>query len=349
MVEYIETFFQWLMATVDTLGSRLTNSADLETVLGSWHYMIFAGIFVGALLTYEGLRQFLKRGEHRSEAVNRRIQMLNQGKDHDEILALLKPQEKRGLLGNLPFYGDLNVALNSAGVYMPAEAFLVACGFGFVFAGAAGSQIAPAYMAFPVAALIFLVLPLLAVKHLHYQRLKRLNKQLPDALDLMSRGLRVGHPINTTLMSVAEEMPDPIGTEFGLIVSQVSYGDELVDAMADMADRIDDEDVRYLAIAIAMQHGSGGDLARVLSTLARVIRARIKLRRKVRAVSSEGRLTAYILSALPVAIAVFMTLLTPSYYGDVMDYPMFWPVMSVIAVALVVNAMVLFKLVNFRI
>lgn len=349
MIEYIDTFFEWLIATVETLGAGLTNGADLENALGGWRYMIFASIFVGALLIYEGLRQFLRRGEHRSEAVNRRIRMLNEGRGDEEILALLKPPEKRGLLGNLPFFGDLNVALNSAGVIMPAEAFLVACGFGFLFAGAAGAQISPPHIAFSIAAFVFLFLPLATVKFLHNKRLKRLGKQLPDALDLMSRGLRVGHPINTTLISVAEEMPDPIGTEFGLIVSQVTYGDELVDAMADMAERIDDEDVRYLAIAIAMQHGSGGDLARVLSTLARVIRARMKLRRKVRAISSEGRLTAYILSALPVAIAATMTILTPSYYGDVMDYPSFWPIMSVIAAALVVNAIVLFKLVNFRI
>ena len=338
-----------LTSTFETINSAFLNNSELESALGGWRYMIYAMIFLGALLAFEGLRQFLTRGENRAEAVNRRIRMQNQGKSDPEILALLKAPEKKGLLGNLPVVGDIRVALKSAGVFMPAEAFLAACGTGFVVAAVAGSQVAQPHIAFAFSAVAFLILPLAVVKSLHDRRMARLSKQLPDALDLMSRGLRVGHPVNTTLMSVAEEMPDPIGTEFGLVVSQVAYGDDLVDTMADMAERIDDEDIRYLAIAIGMQHGSGGDLSRVLATLSRVIRARMKLRRKVKAVSSEGRLTAYILSGLPVAIAAVMTLSTPSYYGDVMDYPAFWPVMSAIAAAFVLNAIVLFKLVNFRI
>ena len=113
-------------------------------------------------------------------------------------------------------------------------------------------------------------------------------RQLPDALDLMARGLKVGHPLNTTIRSVANEMPDPIASEFGVVMDQIAYGDDLPDAFAEMADRIDLEDVRYLSVSIGIQHGSGGDLASILMTLSRVIRNRLSMRKRIKAISSEG-------------------------------------------------------------
>jgi tight adherence protein B len=333
--------------------SRVLFESDIgrlmEAELGDARFIVYAMVFVGVLVAFEGLRQLFLRGENGVEAANRRMRMLAHGKTGDEILALLKPKEKFGLLGNLPFVGDLRAALRRAGFTIPPELFALACAAGFVLSAGAGALVANPMIAFAVAAVAFLITPLAGLGVLYRKRMARLVKQLPDALDLMARGLRVGHPLNTTLQSVANEMPDPIGSEFGIVVDQVSYGDELTDAMRQLAERIDEEDVHYLAIAINMQAGSGGDLSDVLTTLSRVIRSRMALRRKVRAISSEGRLTAYILSSLPVAIAAVMTITTPSYYGEVMDYPHFWPVMGCIAVAVVLNALLLFRLVNFRI
>jgi tight adherence protein B len=341
MFEQIMTQLNWMFFSSDF-------GRTLEAELGDARFLVYAMIFLGALIAFEGLRQTLSMRENRIEAINRRIRMQAQGKTDDEILALLKPAEKKGLLGNLPFVGDLRAALRNAGFNVAPEVFLGACAVGFVVTAAAGSQVTHPLMAFGFALVMFLVVPLTGLGTIYRKRMAKLLKQLPDALDLMARGLRVGHPLNTTLQSVADEMPDPIGSEFGVVVDQVAYGDELTVAMRQMAERIDEEDVQYLSIAINMQAGSGGDLARVLGTLARVIRARMALRRKVRAVSSEGRLTAYILSALPVAIGVMMTITSPTYYGDVVDYPHFWTVMSCIGAAVVLNAVVLFRLVNFR-
>jgi len=322
---------------------------DIGAMLGDGRYVVYTVVFLGIFVAFEGLSQFIARGENRDEAVNRRIKMRSQGKSGDEILAILKPPKKKGLLGNLPFVGDLGVALTSAGVVVAPGVFVGACGVGFIVTGMALSQLTNPLIAFGSAASLFLIAPFVVLGGLQKRRKSRLVKQLPDALDLMSRGLQVGHPVNTTLQSVADEMPDPIGTEFGIVVDQVAYGEELTTAIGDMADRIEEEDVRYLSVAISMQHGSGGDLSRVLSTLSSVIRVRSKLRRKVKAISSEGRMTAYILSALPLAIAGAMAISAPSYYGEVMDYPEFWPVMSAIGIAVVLNALVMFRLVNFRI
>ena len=207
----------------------------------------------------------------------------------------------------------------------------------------------PPPIAIAVAAAMFLALPMMILGHMESRRRKRMTDQLPDALDLISRGLRVGHPLNTSLQSVANQMPDPIGTEFGIVVDQIAYGDELPQAIRAMAHRVDEEDFYYLSIAVAMQHGTGGDLAGVLDTLARVIRSRFALRRKVKAISSDGRMTAYILSAIPFIIAGIMTYTAPSYFGDVMHDPVFWPVMGAILVAIIANAVIMFRLVNFRI
>ncbi|CAD0185912.1 Flp pilus assembly protein TadB [Ruegeria sp. THAF57] len=342
MFEQIRAFFAGIDINA-VLGPELEVAGfDVQLVMA-------LAIFLGALIAFEGIRQFLKRGENREEAINRRVRMLNQGATGEDVLNLLKPQDARPLLRNFPFVGDLPAALKASGLNMVPEVFLMACVTAFLICAIGGSMVASPLQVVAISALVFLIGPLVALGATLRQRKAALIKQLPDALDLMSRGLKVGHPLNATLQSVAEEMPDPIGTEFGLVVDQVAFGEELTTAMKSMADRIDEEDIQYLAVALMMQHGSGGDLAGILRTLSRVIRARMSLRRKIKAISAEGRMTAFILSGIPVLIAVFMTIITPSYYGDVADAPAFWPAMGVIAVAVVLNAIVMFKLVNFRI
>ncbi|MBO9411407.1 MULTISPECIES: type II secretion system F family protein [unclassified Ruegeria] len=342
MFEQIRSFF----SNLDINGIV---GPEMEIFGFDARFVLALAVFLGALIAWEGLRQFLKRGENREEAINRRVQLLNEGKSGEDVLNLLKPQEAKPLIRNFPFVGDLPAALKASGLNMAPEVFLMACAAAFLVCAIGGSLVSNPVQVVPISAVVFLLGPLVILGSTLRKRKATLIKQLPDALDLMARGLKVGHPLNTTLQSVAEEMPDPIGTEFGLIVDQVAYGEELPDALKTLAERIDEEDIQYLAVALMMQHGTGGDLAGILRTLARVIRARMSLRRKVKAISAEGRMTAFILSSIPVLIAIFMTIMTPTYYGDVADAPSFWPVMGVIAVAVVLNAIVLFKLVNFRI
>jgi tight adherence protein B len=173
--------------------------------------------------------------------------------------------------------------------------------------------------------------------------------QLPDALELMARGLRVGHPLNTSIGAVAQEMSDPIGSEFGLIFDQINYGDDLTDAFQEFAERVDIEDVHYLSSSIGIQHGTGSDLARVIEVLSKVIRSRIMMRRKISAISAEGRLTAIFLSCVPVLMFVFTSISSPNYYGGVMDDPLFVPMAATVILLTVLNALVMHKLVNFHV
>ena len=212
-----------------------------------------------------------------------------------------------------------------------------------------GLTMANAGIALATGFVVGLFLPVVWVKSKSAERMKKLTMQLPDALDLLARGLRVGHPLNTSVQAVANELPDPVGTEFGIIFDQVSFGDDLTDAFVDFSNRVDLEDVHYLSASVGIQHGTGGDLARVVSILSQVIRARIALRNKIKAISAEGRMTAWILSIIPVFIFAWTMMTTPNYYGGVMDDPLFVPAAAFIITCVVLNALILRKLVNFRI
>ena len=311
-------------------------------------FVTYIGAFVGILLVFEGLRQLLSRSAGAEQAKSRRMQLIQKGASTEEILKILKPSEKKSFVERLPFIGDLPTVLRQAGITMAPGAFLMTCFAAAIAIFVVGSQFTNILYAVVFAIVVGIFLPLIQVRAKRNERMQKLVQQLPDALDLMARGLQVGHPLNTTLNSVANEMPDPVGSEFGVVVDQVSFGDDLTEAFRDLSSRIDQEDVHYLSTAIAIQHGTGGDLARVLKVLSRTIRDRLNMRKKIKALTAEGRLTAAFLSFIPVLIFIAMQVLTPSYYGSIANEPQAIPLGIAVVVLTVLNALVLRKLTNFR-
>jgi tight adherence protein B len=312
-------------------------------------YLVYCGIAVGALVFISGLGQLVSQRENRSEARSRRMRMIAEGKSSAELLALLKPVSRQGAFSKVPVYGDLSATLRKAGFTISARMFLGLCLMLWALATFFGQRFMNIEVVAVLALLPAFVVPALVVEARVRERTQKLVTQLPDALDLMARGLKVGHPLSTSIASVAREMPDPIGTEFGLIHDQVNYGDDLVDAFKEFADRVSVEDVDYLASSIGIQYGTGGDLVRVINVLSRTIRSRLAMRRKIRAISSEGRLSAWFLSVIPFFIFGFTMMTTPSYYRGVMDDPMFQPMALTVIGLTIANALVLRRLVNFRI
>jgi tight adherence protein B len=154
---------------------------------------------------------------------------------------------------------------------------------------------------------------------------KKMEEQFPVALDVFVRGLRAGHPIAAALDLLTVEMPDPIGSQFGIVVDEVTYGADLRDALSAMADRWDLEDMRMFVVSLSVQNETGGNLAEILENLSQVIRERASMMRKVRALSSEGRMTAVMLTALPVVAFTLLFLGNPKFYLDVADDPAFLP------------------------
>jgi len=315
----------------------------LQRINPDW--LLFIGVFLGVLLLVEGLRQLLSRRETTDEARSRRMRMVSAGTDIQERLDILAPQRKSRLAGGSL---DLTGLLLAAGLPPRPGAFLFAA---VVVAGAVALGLS-AFLAWPLAVLIAsaisVALPLLVLVAIREERTKRLASQLPDALDLMARGLRAGHPLNTSIANVAETMPDPIGTEFGIVVDSVTYGEEITKAMQKLGERNPSEDFTYLAAAIAIQHESGGNLGQVLAILSQTMRGRMMMRRKIKAMSAEGRISAFILSGIPFVMVGLNSIITPEYYGGVADDPLFMP-LAIVALALIVtNGLVLFKLVNFK-
>jgi tight adherence protein B len=168
-------------------------------------------------------------------------------------------------------------------------------------------------------------LPIMVLQYKATKTRKKMEEQFPVALDVFVRGLRAGHPIAAALDLLTVEMPDPIGSEFGVVVDEVTYGAELRDALQAMAERWDLDDMRMFVVSLSVQNETGGNLAEILDNLSTVIRERHSMMLKVRALSSEGRMTAVMLTILPVFAFTFLFIMNPGFYLDVADDPAFIP------------------------
>ena len=153
-----------------------------------------------------------------------------------------------------------------------------------------------------VAVVVGLALPLLFLATKRTRRLRQLEDQLPEAVDVMVRSLRAGHPIPVAIALVAREMPDPVGSEFGMVSDEMTYGLDLSTAMSNLRARTGQLDVALLVVAISIQSKTGGNLAELLANLGRMIRERGRMRRKIHSLSAEGRMSAIALSSFPVVI-----------------------------------------------
>jgi tight adherence protein B len=187
------------------------------------------------------------------------------------------------------------------------------------------------------------------VNNLAKKRLGMIEEQLPDAVELMVRSLRVGHPFSSALQIVAKEVPDPLGTEMGVISDEAAYGRDVGEALKGMAERMDMQDLRFLAVAVTIQQTSGGNLAEILAGLARVIRARFKLFRRVKAITAEAKWSGMFLSGFPIVALIMVNVLQPDYYDDVKETAYFIPACLVVAGFLVANIFVMRALVNIKV
>jgi tight adherence protein B len=200
----------------------------------------------------------------------------------------------------------------------------VAIGLLFTTAAALSSPVGGLLLVVMFGAAIGVGAPLMYLNIKRDRRLKKMEAQFPVALDVFVRGLRAGHPVSSALDLLTSEMPDPIGTEFGIVVDEVTYGLDLRDALQNMADRVGLPDMHMFVVSVSIQNETGGNLAEILEGLSKVIRERASLFMKVRALSSEGRMSGYMLTALPVFTFVTTFLGAPEFYLDVADDPIFF-------------------------
>lgn len=301
-------------------------------------------LMLGAL----ALRMIFAPENAQDRARAARLKAMQPAEQRSRAEAIVRDQSRSTAGRDWPVLGNLTTLMRHAGLEGRgvAAGMLTACGA--LAAAALLSFQLPVFAALPAGAALSGFGAISILKARHRRRVDALTQQLPDALELMMRGLRVGHPISATIANVGRTMADPVGAEFRLLAEQVRHGDYLTDAFKDFADRVGQEDVEYLAVSISIQHGTGGNLAGMLETLSKVVRDRIVMRRRIKAISSEGRISAWLLSALPVVIYLATSITAPDYYGGVSGDPLFKPIAAAIVALVIANFLALRKLVSFQ-
>ncbi|MEL6426601.1 MAG: type II secretion system F family protein [Pseudomonadota bacterium] len=319
----------------------------------SFEPLIYALIFVGVLLMVEGIYLLIFGSSVRLESkVNRRLELLEKGEDPEQVLETLRQERDQhrkntGIPILAPLYeraAKANIAFTPSGIVM-------------VMAGMAGivfillSLFSTADIVVRVG--VSLVMGYGAVytwlNNKAKKRMALFEEQLPDAVELIVRSLKVGHPFSSAVSIVAQEMADPLGTEFGIIADEATYGMDITESLGRMAERIDMQDVRFLSVAVSIQAQSGGNLAEVLEGLSNVIRSRFKLFRRVKAITAEARFSGWFLSMFPIIAMIFIQLVQPDYYDDVQQTSLFVPAMIVVGVLLVVNIIFMRAMVNIKV
>lgn len=315
--------------------------------------LLYAVVFIGVLMAVEGfyLLVFGRSARHRSK-VNRRLQLLDGGSEPEDVLTQLrKEREQHEGAARIPFFTTLFEKAAQANMpwspstlvtIMLVAAFVIFIALSFFSSMAVGLRIALSLaMAYGV---MFVWLRGRAKK-----RLEKFEEQLPDAVELMVRALRIGHPFSSAVSIVSNEMPDPIGSEFGIIADEATYGMDVNESLERLADRVDVPDLRFLAVAVAIQSQSGGNLAEILDGLAVVVRSRFKLFRKVNAITAEARWSGWFLSAFPLIALVAVQAVRPNYYDGVVDHPFFVPASIAVGVMLVINMMFMKIMVDIKV
>lgn len=270
--------------------------------------------------------------------INLRLKMIGKGRTHGETMNLLRRESS--VPGGLPPVIDrwarkFERTLMQAQLTIPTGQLMLAILIApvavfflllvFMFFTGMGISFGRLLISGTFAGAIGAGLPLMLLNFKATRTRKKMQEQFPVALDVFVRGLRAGHPIAAALDLLTVEMPDPIGTQFGLVVDEVTYGAELRDALQSMAERWDLEDMRMFVVSLSVQNETGGNLAEILENLTKVIRERQSMYLKVRALSSEGRMTAVMLTILPIFTFVMLFILNPSFFLDVANDPWFTP------------------------
>ncbi|MGB3244818.1 MAG: type II secretion system F family protein [Sulfitobacter sp.] len=315
--------------------------------------IIYGLIFIGVLVLVEGL-YLVAFGKSISlnSRVNRRLEMLEKGTRREEVLEKLrKEMEQHMSAKSIPLYSLLSERAQKAAIaFSPKQLIMIMAGLsvGAFMALTIGTETEP-----PVRALLSVAIGVggvfFWVTSKANKRMGMIEEQLPDAVELMVRSLKVGHPFGNAISIVSREVQDPLASEFGVIADESAYGRDVGEALKDMAERLDMQDLRFLAVAVTIQQQSGGNLAEILAGLAKVIRARFRLFRRVKAITAEAKWSGKFLSAFPLLALMVIQLGDPHYYDEVRDHAYFIPACFVVGVMLFVNLLVMRKLCDIKV
>jgi tight adherence protein B len=283
---------------------------------------------------------------------NRRLELLEKGTAREKVLEQLRKEMTQHISSRkIPIYSMLAERAQKANIaFSPVQLMLIMVLLSvFAFVGltlGTGSSL-------PIRAAVAIVMGVggvyVWINGKANKRMALIEEQLPDAVELMVRSLRVGHPFSSSINMVAKETPDPLGTEMGIIADESAYGRDMGEALKQMAERIDLQDLRFLAVAVSIQQQAGGNLAEILDGLAKVIRSRFKLFRRVKAITAEAKWSGKFLSGFPLVALIGINVAEPNYYDKVKETVYWVPACLVVAGFLVANIFVMKRLVDIKV
>jgi tight adherence protein B len=314
-------------------------------------YLIYVLVAASAGLFAEGFYLLCFTGATYRNNVNRRLKLLKDQPDRESILVQLRRERGLTSAGNYSLKSvNLNQLVLQSGLTVGLGRLLAFVGIGTVAAFLAVAVIRGSVLQALLAALFCgFVLPILVLRFLRSRRQKAFGAQFPDGLDMIVRSLRAGHPVPVAISMVSREMRDPIGSEFGIIADEITYGADLESGLRNLYFRVGQDDLPLFVTAVAIQGTTGGNLGEILQNLSAVIRERFKMRRKIRALAAEGRASALILSSLPIAIFLVIQVVTPEFYASVWDEDITKKALAVAGCWMGVGNFIMYRLVNFRI
>lgn len=309
--------------------------------------VIYGFIFGAVLLLSEALLRRLFGARSVNREINERMERLKAGSDQLSTYKGLLNDRGVGRTGLLSMEW-LSQLYRQSGLMLSMPRRIM-----YTLVIMLGAWIAAAWLTNEVIPQILLSLTLgpsvilALVMRVRARRVAKFVAQLPDALDIIVRSMNSGHPLTSAIALVGREMPDPIGSEFGILSDQLTFGSELDDAMLRMVDRVGAEELNLLAVTVSVQRSTGGNLSEILENLSGMTRDRAMLRNKIRAISAEGRITAIIMAAFPFLLYLMISSLVPTYFDPVWESGHGTTVVGSILVLMSFGLLILYKLVKF--
>jgi tight adherence protein B len=312
----------------------------------SFVYLLF---FLSTMLLVLGFYQYYAKDQATQKKINRRMTLIESASSQAEALQILR--RERGGLGVWSlqrFHALQDLCVQSGVRFQDARFRLALVGLAAFTTAALVYFLGFGLYTLPLGLTLTLALLYFWLSFKRRQRINRFSEQLPDVLEIIVRGLKAGHPLPIALSLAGRELPDPAGTEFGIVGDEVTFGLDITTAMWNMSKRVGAPDLLYVITSVSVQAQSGGNLGEVLSRLSRLIRERFRMRRKIMALTAEGRMSATILTALPVALFLIVNEMSPQYFGQVWNNPSFEKAMGAAALLLITGNFIMRRMANFK-
>lgn len=311
--------------------------------------LISALVFVAVLLSVERLLRVIVSSSRKDKEVNQRLQLLKASGSkldtYDNLMQMRGLSKGDTRVLSSEWFNNIYLQSGLKASFMSRALFVVFSGVvGFIVGRLFVSN---TYILAAVVAISIVTLPILFVLFVRSRRTKKFVGQLSNSIDVMIRSLGAGHPLPAAINLVANEMQDPIGTEFGILSDELTYGIELDDAMLNMVQRVGVEETKLLAVSISVQRGTGGNLIEILQNLSTMIRDRLMMRAKIKAISAEGRITAVIMAMFPFFLFLMIRTLVPTYFDPLWESGYGNTVITVCGFFMVFGIFILYRLVKF--